>query len=294
MGRAVRVRSILPPFLPDFRFVRRSLLRLITTVVILTASCALGTVTAASLESARAAGPGADDFDGVRPSEVAPDVPAAPDVGDDDNEWVADHATWSDIERWRTAAEHAVNVRARIESDDHTWVDTCVALEDLYLAREKRLACGTRYGEPITRFCAYHLVHVVAREGLTTGRIVYSRADLASNLAGEDWTNEPACARYVNCIAASRLGEEIALPETDETEVALAQSLQAAKADKRLSDPKMLRFYSEALAKDAELRASRGEDKTAHGRVKIEQLELKAQYFRDTAIELEKAQREQP
>ncbi len=214
----------------------------------------------------------------------------APAVIDDDHEAFEPSATHEQLASWRALAEAPVSLLAEIERDNHAWVRTIGALSDPHLASRERLACGETYARGLAEVCAYRLTYVVQRaNGLGEGTIVYSRADLVSSVNGSQHVNEPMCRRYVNCVAASRLGGTLPLPPGSESAVALRQSLFSRWTHPSMNDPAILRRNAGLMAKDAERRIDEGRDVTAGQQLKLEELRSFASYMAARADQLDSA-----
>lgn len=221
------------------------------------------------------------------PIELASGVPA-PRVGDEDDEWFESSASLEQLESWRALAAEPVHLVAEVERNDRAWVSTLAALEDPHLASDERLACGEIYVDGLKDTCAYRLTTVVrpASAG-DQGTIVYSRADLASVVNGSEHVNEPACARYVNCVAASMLGRTLPLPPDSGADVALSRSLVSRWTHPSMNDPAILRRNAELMSEDALRRIDEDRDVTAQQQAKLQQLRNYASYMDARADRIE-------
>ena len=107
---------------------------------------------------------------------------------------------------------------------DAEWFETAVALTDPEYVRDERVLCGREWESKINRVCNYEIQTIVNNEGRNS-KVVYSRAVPDD----EETANSPGCRGFMGCIANTRLGSTVPMPEAQNSDfVAMTESIQSA------------------------------------------------------------------
>lgn len=192
-------------------------------------------------------------------------------------------------EDWALLTKRAVGIRRSVNQGHFTWVDTVAALESHFFEVDDRLACGAQYGMNLESSCRARFDIGIQRQSATDGRIAYSRgAPLMEERSAAD---QSACGLFIKCMAHSKLGGVVPLPEADWSEVVVYQLVAMVPPRAKLRDPENLRVYAKMYAEHAQdLRTkARLDDEavTPYLQVKLMRLDDQIRYFHRRADELE-------
>ena len=181
------------------------------------------------------------------------------------------------------ALRTAFDIRRAARDVDPSWQDTHVALDSLLLAEEARRSCA-ELAMQIQDSCWVRMDNVLVRTAATSARIeaVFVRPPTSEERASTD-VDSPRCPEYVQCVAASRLGESVPFPST-------AADVVSATQFTRFSWPTSGKAFvpEVALAMATQIEAScaaarRRGPADPDERVKLAELEDLATYLRQRA-----------
>jgi hypothetical protein len=176
-----------------------------------------------------------------------PGLPTRQAVMEDDLMRLLDQAELAKL------ADDAVNVHGALREGDTRWEATELRLVDLAYLREERLACAAQHATPITADCLGNIDMVLRRlPGESEAAVVFARGGGSTDAPQE----EVACAAYVECLAASRVGSIIPVPPGEDEILAISQRTSFAWASPVLFDPEkvaeLIGLREEALAERLE------------------------------------------
>jgi hypothetical protein len=218
---------------------------------------------------------------------ITDDAWRAPEPAELGWEW---HLAPSDDVRnaWRELAGRSLPLQTMIETGDATWLDTLAQLTDPFFVADRANACAFEYATAIGRDsgCAFRFRMVVERRSVTHGAIVFSAIEPASenDLAELGLTSpDPACPQYLQCLAKTRLGVEIAIPPGTWDEAAIHQSKIASWGTN--VELEKMRFIASEI--DAGRKKLEQEVRTPSIELRLHQLRRHAEYYRAKAARLE-------
>ena len=222
------------------------------------------------------------------PPYAATDVVAPPP--DQLTEW-SFHLAGSSVSReeWTSLADRAIGVRDRVNEGDLEWVETVVELESLFFEVDDRLACAARYAEDVQSGCSVRYDLGIERQSKTEGRVVYSRG--TSFMDDESAAEQAACELFLKCMAHSKLGGIVPIPEADWSEIVVYQLIGLLPMGDDLRVPENLRVqagWCDDYRRELARQIHEGEtERSAFVEAKMLGLENKARYFRWRADKFE-------
>lgn len=184
--------------------------------------------------------------------------------------------------RIEEALNSAVNIKREMLDGQEKWLTTVLAVEDLFLARDARRRCGRDIGFEIEESCHYSLDLAIERTGRLEGTIVAARSELSGD------ATEDVCEAYASCIATTRLGEKVALPEGADGIHGISQKLIAIPDDPGFKDLKRLQQMIDDVALDLEKHRAQLDPSKLDDRYSLKTNEMLLRFMR--AIYDERAQ----
>jgi len=196
-------------------------------------------------------------------------------------------------EQWHLLSERAVGVRANVNADDETWVDTVVALESPFFEVDDRLACAAAYGSTIKGECMVRFDLGIERQSRSEGLVVFTHGTAFKQEASDEapHLDDAACDFFLRCMTQAKLGGVVPIPDADWPDIVVYQLVGLTPMTDDLLDPENLRVgakmstdYSRKLEQQVRDGAA---EQTAFLSAKVRGLDDKARYFLRRAAELE-------
>lgn len=159
-----------------------------------------------------------------------------------------------DEERLAALADTSENALAAFSAGDLEWSATVLELQDYAFVADARLECAAQHAGAIRGACPMNIDVVARRDPLdsTRGKIVYSRGELLPEDESSGDLSDPSCSKYVRCLAAARLDQDIPLPAGGGDEIPVRSSIVASWADPAMFDPakvaKLIELHRESAA----------------------------------------------
>lgn len=144
------------------------------------------------------------------------------------------------LEEYRELADSARNLDAELAEGASEWTQTLLAQDDMLAHYRDRDQC--RHAFLPTGVCRYTLESVIERNDLGGGTVAYVRVTPDGEASFD-------CRAYASCIASTKVGQDVPLPDGVET-VARRQTLNDNRDEALTRDPDKLEQLIEVLQED--------------------------------------------